>query len=160
MIVEITGVQHNHQGIRAAVPGKIAQDNIAGDGFVKAVRVQAIRAGQIDHFDRTSIGKQSTAGFTFDCYAGIICNFLPRTGQRIEQRAFTRIRITNQCDERRHLRHADISQSIAEATFVRKATVIRPMRTANGSRHINMPLCNASIVTPGSKPSARKRWLS
>jgi hypothetical protein len=48
----------------------------------------------------------------------------------------------------------------AAATLLRKATVMRPTRTANGSRHINMPLCNASIVTPGSKPSERKRCPS
>ena len=160
MVIQIARIQHNDQSVRAAMAFQIAQHDIAGHRFVKTVRIKAICTRQVDHFDRPAVGKRSATGFALNRHAGIIGNLLTRASQGVKQRALPGIRVADQSDERRHLSHTDNSQSMAAATLLRSATVIRPMRTASGSRHINIPLCSACIVTPGSNPSERKRCPS
>ena len=160
MVIEIAGIQHNDKRVRTAMALQISQHHIAGNGFIKAIGIEAIRTRQVDHLHGLAVVKRRPPRFALNRYAGIIRNLLPCAGQRIEQRTFAGIGVPDKGNEGRHLRHGLSSQSMAAATLLRKATVIRPTRTASGSRHIKMPLCIASMVTPGSKPRERRRCPS
>ena len=57
MVIKIARIQHDHKRVRAAMALQIAQNDIAGDGFIKAIGIEAIRTGQVDHFNGLAVVK-------------------------------------------------------------------------------------------------------
>jgi hypothetical protein len=144
MIVEIAGINDDHQSVGLSLPIQLPQHNIPRDRLIQTVGLKAIGTGQINQFNRPTIGEGRTTRFAFHGDAGIIANFLPSPRQRIKQCRFASIGIADESNEGRCLAHASVSHIMASATFRRKATVIRPTRTAIGSRQNKMPLCKVS----------------
>src|SRR5437868_10204316 len=95
----------------------------------------------------------------FDGDAWVVADFLTRPGQSVEQRALTGIGIAGDGDERERDHFLSGVTRTAPACLRRIATVIRPTRTAIGSRP-NGPRCKGSTVTPSSKPNCRSRTAS
>ena len=167
MIVEVRGVDHDDQCRGDALANLCAHDDVARDALVGAGGREAVSAGQVNQLKRAAIAQRQTAGVALDRDTGIIANLLPRTGQRVEKRRFARVWIADERDHRRGCDgcggiHATVSwtsgsTSIALACARRIATVIRPMRTASGSRATRPPPCSGSTATPSSKPSSRSR---
>ena len=54
VIVEVGGVDHDQQRVGQALAGLLAEQDVAGDGFVGAGRVEAVGAGQVDQFGRAA----------------------------------------------------------------------------------------------------------
>src|SRR5215207_9384017 len=95
----------------------------------------------------------------FDRHPRIIAHLLPRPGERVEQGALAGIGVADHCDQRAMLHAASGITRTARAWMRRIATVIRPTRTASGSRP-NGPRWSGSTDTPASKPNWRNRLAS
>ena len=80
-----------------------AEQHIAGDRFIRACGIEAVGAGQVDHLDRPPIGQNEPTGLPLDRHAGIIADFLPGAGQRVEQRALAGIGIAGDGNERKRI---------------------------------------------------------
>ena len=100
MIVEIGGVDHDHQSIGQPLAGLGAEQDVARHLLVRAGRFEAIGAGQVDQLDRAAVGQRRAAGMALDGDARIIADLLPRAGQRVEQGALAGIGVADQRDER------------------------------------------------------------
>jgi hypothetical protein len=99
VIVEIGRVEHDQQSVGQPLALLAADDDVAGDFLVRAGRIEAVGAGQIDQFGRPAVGKRKPAGFALDGYARIIADLLARARQHVEQRAFAGIRIADHRDQ-------------------------------------------------------------
>ena len=84
MIVEIGGIDHDHQRVGAFFAQLLAHHDIAGHLFVGAAGIKAVGAGQVDQFDRAAIAQRQAARLALHGDAGIIAELLPRAGERIE----------------------------------------------------------------------------
>ena len=100
MIVEIGGIDDHDQRVGQALAVLRAGDDIARDAFVGGGGLQAVRAGQVDQFDRPPVVEHQPPDLPLDRDAGIIADLLARTGQRIEQRALAGIGIADQRNQR------------------------------------------------------------
>ncbi len=56
VIVEIGGIDHHHQRVRQPLAMLLAEDHVAGHLLVGAGGIKAVRAGQVDQFERAAIG--------------------------------------------------------------------------------------------------------
>ena len=134
VIVEVGGVEHDQQSVGQPLALLLAEQNVAGHRFVEAGRIEPVGAGEIDQLERPPVGQREPAGMPLDRYARIIADLLAGAGQRVEQGALAGIGIADHRDQRNGS-HAGISVTrIARAWERRMATVIRPTRTASGSR--------------------------
>ena len=100
VVVEVGRVEDDHQRVGLALALLPAEQDVAGDRFVGARRIEAVGAGQVDHLDRAAVGQHQPARMPLDGDAGIIADLLARAGQRIEQRALAGIGIAGDGDER------------------------------------------------------------
>ena len=98
MIVEIGGVDHDHQRIGQAFARLRAGNDIARHPLIGAGGVKAIGTGQIDQLDRPPVVQCEPPRMALDRHARIIADFLPRAGQCVEQRALSGIGIADQCN--------------------------------------------------------------
>ncbi len=164
VVVEVGRIDNDDQDRGRPLAILLAHDRIAGHAFVRGRGDEAIRTGQVDQFDRPSVGHDQPSGMALYSDARIIADFLAGTGQRVEQCGLAGIRIADQrhhrrfgSDNRRFGVHRTGATEIAPAWARRIATVIRPIRTASGSRATRPAPCSGSTATPSSKPSSRKR---
>ena len=134
MVVEIGGVDHDHQRVGLALALLPAEQDVAGDRLIGACGIEAVGAGQVDHLDRAAVGERQPARMPLDRDPGIIADLLARAGQRIEQRALAGIGIAGDGNERERVHCLSGVTPIAPACLRRIATVMRPTRTAIGSR--------------------------
>jgi len=147
VIVQVGGIDHHHQRVGKAFARLPAQYDVARHLFVGAGRIEAVGAGQVDQFDRPAVGQRQAARLALHRHAGIIAQFLPRSGQGVEQRALAGIGIADQRDQRQ-AGHASSSAAascgpvrtvIAAAWLRRMAIVMRPTLQAMGPRPIRPP---------------------
>ena len=110
VVVEVGGIEDDHQRVRLALALLLAEQDVAGDGFVGAGRIEAVGAGQVDQLDRSAVAERQPARMAFDRDPGIIADLLASAGQRIEQRALAGIGTAGDGDERErdHLRIAGL----------------------------------------------------
>ena len=134
MVVEVRRVDHDHQCIGLALALLLAEQHVPRDGFVGAGGFETVGAGQVDHLDGTSVGERQPARMALDGDAGIVADLLARAGERVEQRALAGIGIAGDGDERERVHLVIGVTPIAPAYLRRIATVMRPTRTAIGSR--------------------------
>ena len=143
MLFKVRRIEHQHQHFGLGLAGLLPQDHPRGHRFVGAGRIKAVGAGQVDQFGRFSGRKRHPPRLALDRNTRIVRNFLPRPGQRVEQRAFAGVGIADQRDHGGAPGHATDSDSSstanARAWTRRSATVIRPTSTAIGSRLRNTP---------------------
>ena len=165
MIVEIGRVDHHQQNIGQAFPRLLAEQDVAGDGFVGAGRVEPVGAGKIDQFGNGATWQGEPSDVALDRYARIVSDLLTGAGERVEQRRLAGIGVADDRDQRCgvHPREDGLAASgmtwTARAWARRIATVIRPTRTASGSAP-NGPRWSGSTETPSSKPKWRRRLAS
>jgi hypothetical protein len=159
VIVEIRGVEHDHQRVRLALAGLLAQQHVSGHRFVRARRIEAVGARKIDQLDRPAVLERQTPRMPLDRHARIIADLLARAGERVEQRALAGIGAAGDGNERERVHCLRGMTRTAPACLRRIATVIRPTRTAIGSRP-NGPRCSGSTATPSSKPKCLRRQPS
>ena len=57
VIVEVGGVDHDQQRIGQPLAVLLAEQDVAGDGFVGAGRVEAVGAGKVDQFGDRAAGQ-------------------------------------------------------------------------------------------------------
>ena len=134
VVVEVGCVDDDQQCLGQPLALLLAEQHIARDRLVGAGRVEAVGAGQINQLDRGSVGQGRLADVALDGDAGIIADFLTRAGQRVEQGAFPGIGVAGDRDQRNGDHAASGTTLTARAWDRRMATVIRPTRTASGSR--------------------------
>jgi len=61
MIVEIGGINDNDQRVRLALAFLCPEQDVPGNGLVRAGRVEAVCARQVDELDRTSVGERQSS---------------------------------------------------------------------------------------------------
>ena len=62
MIVEVGGVEDDHQSVGLTLALLAAEQDVAGHRFVGARRVEAVGAGQVDQLDRAAVGERDRDG--------------------------------------------------------------------------------------------------
>ena len=100
VVVEVRCVEDDDQRVGLALALLPAQQDVARDRFVGARRIEAVGAGEVDHFDRPAVGQRQAAGIPLDRDARIIADLLTRAGQRVEQRALAGIGVAGDGNER------------------------------------------------------------
>ena len=134
VIVEVGGIEDDHQRIGLALPFLPAEQHVAGHRLVGAGGIEAVRARKIDHLDGAAVAEHQPSGFPLDRHARIVADLLASAGERVEQGALAGIGIAGDGNERRGVHRPSGVTLIALACLRRIATVIRPTRTAIGSR--------------------------
>ena len=158
MIAQVGCVDDRQDRIRSPFTGLNAHDHVAGDRLVGRMGIKTVGAGQVDDIDLAAARQLQRAELSLHRDAGIIANFLPGTGQRVEQRGFSGVGIADQGDD---CRHAAVFDSGRESTVIsaasagRSAMVILPTRIATGPP--NGARCSNSTSTPSSKPISCSR---
>src|SRR6185312_9742008 len=158
MIVEVRRIEDDHQRVGRALSLLLPEQNVAGDGLIRARGFEAVCARQVDQLDRAAVGQRQPSRVSLNGDAGIIADLLPGARQRVEQRALAGIGAAGDGDEREGVHRIGWTR-IAPACLRRIATVIRPTRIAIGSRP-NGPRCSGSTATPSSKPKCLSRPAS
>ena len=120
-------------------------DDAARHFFVGAGRIKAVAAWQVDQFRRVAVGKAKMAGFALDGNAGIIGNFLPRAGQRVEQGAFAGIGVAREDNEGSEL-PSSVQAGIVTATGLDRYRL---------ARAICVPLSSSVLLSGRSDHSSR-----
>ena len=82
--------------VRARLAGTLPHADFPRDGLVKAGRVQAVGARQIEDADRAAGGGRKYAFLALDGHAGIVGHLLAAAGQAVEQRGLAAVGITYQ----------------------------------------------------------------
>ena len=103
MIVEVGRVDDDQQRVGLPLALLLAEQDVAGDRFVGAGRIEAVGAGQVDQLDRAAVGQRQPARMPLDRDAGIIADLLARAGQRVEQRALAGIGVAGDGDQRKRV---------------------------------------------------------
>ncbi len=85
------GIGHAHQQLRGWLTRAAACHDVAGHGFIQALRVQAVSAWQIQYAHLPTAGCGELAFFALNRYAGVVGYFLARARQDVEQRGFAAI---------------------------------------------------------------------
>ena len=70
------------------------QDDVYSDAFIGGLTTQAVNAGQVDQFGGEG-PEFNVAGVFFHRNAGVVAGGLAQAGEPVEQRAFTRVRVTD-----------------------------------------------------------------
>ena len=96
MLFKVRGIEHQHQHFGRRLTRKLAKDNLAGNLFIGTGSGQSVAAGQISQFNRLPRWQHQSPGLALNRDARIVGDLLPRSGQRIEQRAFARVRVADQ----------------------------------------------------------------
>ncbi len=134
VVVEVRGVENDHQRIGLTLALLLAEQHVAGDRLVRAGGVEAIGAWEVDELDRPSVGQRQPPGMALDGHTGVVADLLARAGKRVEQRALAGIGAAGDGDERERVHCSSGVTRTAPACLRRIATVIRPTRIAIGSR--------------------------
>jgi len=100
VIVEVRRVEDDQQRVGLPLTLLQAKQDDTGLRFVRADRIEAVRAWEVDDFDRSAIGEDETSGFPLDRDAGVVADLLASTGQRVEQRTLAGIGVAGDRDER------------------------------------------------------------
>ena len=66
VIVEVGGIEDDHQRVGLALALLLAEQDVAGDRFVGAGRIEAVGAGQVDQLDRSAVAERQPARVPFD----------------------------------------------------------------------------------------------
>ena len=82
---------------------RIAQ-NIQYDALVLRVRIEAVRARQVNDSDiDATVGQSHRANFFINCNPGEIAYFLTQTRQLVENRGFSSVWIAYKCESERFM---------------------------------------------------------
>ena len=159
MVVEIGRVEHEQHRVGQPFALLPAEDDVARDLLVRARRVEAVGAGQVDQLDRAAVVEREASRMALDRDSGIIADLLAGAGQHVEQGALAGIGVADHRDQGDGGHGVAGSTVIARAWARRIATIIRPILTASGSRP-NGAACSASTATSSAKPRLRSLLAS
>jgi hypothetical protein len=137
----------------------VAGTDVARDDFVGAGRVEAVRAGQVEHAHAAAGRRFEPAFLAFDGHARVVRDLLAAAGEAIEQRGLAAVRIADEGDVQRGCGgvHADApSSTMRAASGRRSAKRVKPICTRIGSRPTG-PVATTRTGSPATKPSSRRR---
>ncbi|MGY3120475.1 hypothetical protein ACVWXQ_004412 [Bradyrhizobium sp. S3.14.4] len=93
---QIGRVGHAQHEVGHGFAGRLAEHEVTSDLLVRAAAAQRVGAGQVDHRDLASQGRDEEAFLALDGDAGIVRDLLSAAGQRVEQRRLAAVRRAHQ----------------------------------------------------------------
>jgi len=93
---QVGGIGHADDEVGRRLAGVVAFQHVAGDALVRAGRVEAVGAGQVEHVQHAAGRRGETAFLALDGDAGVVGHLLPAAGELVEQRGLATVRIADQ----------------------------------------------------------------
>jgi hypothetical protein len=94
--LELRGLGHAENDIGTGLAPGSAKD-IEGDLFIGGDGVEAVGAGEVDAEEIHAVMREA-AFFAFDGDAGVVADALAVAGETVEERGFSRVRLTDEGD--------------------------------------------------------------
>ena len=105
--VEVRCVHHENDEVRRRRVGLQPEQDVSHHHFIGRRRLQAVAAGQIDHFRAPAVGEIAIARLLLDRHARIVRDLLSQPRERVEQRGLPRVGVAQDRDApQRGLRRA------------------------------------------------------